>query len=81
MSVFLSHRLISKEEFLANACGSPSSRSRPGSRRGSLKNGELGVDKVELAFNLFDINKDGYVSKQEFKNMSRNLTKEQASGI
>ena len=61
---------------MANACGSPS---RPGSRRGSLKNGELGVDKVELAFNLFDINKDGYVSKQEFKNMSRNLTKEQVS--
>jgi len=72
--------LISKEEFIANACGPPS---RPGSRRGSLKNGgDYGEkDKAELAFHLFDSNKDGYVSKQEFKNMSRNLTKEQVDAV
>ena len=61
-------RKISKEEFV----GGPSATER-------RKSG-VGLDtdaKAELAFNVFDKNHDGYVTKNEMLKVSKNLTKEQ----
>ena len=61
-------RKISKEEFV----GGPSATER-------RKSG-VGLDtdaKAELAFNVFDKNRDGYVTKNEMLKVSKNLTKEQ----
>ena len=38
----------------------------------------MGTDaKAELAFNVFDKNHDGYITKSEMLKVSKNLTKEQ----
>ena len=64
------NRVISKEEFL----GEPITKSS--SRRGSHT--ELDKEtKADLAFNVFDKNHDGYVTKGEMLKTSKNLTKKQ----
>jgi len=63
---------ISKEEFV----GGPSATER-------RKSG-VGLDtdaKAELAFNVFDKNRDGYVTKNEMLKVSKNLTKEQVDAV
>jgi len=37
--------------------------------------------KAELAFNVFDKNHDGYVTKNEMLKVSKNLTKEQVDAV
>jgi len=39
------------------------------------------MDRVEQAFRKFDINKDGYLSRDEFDLMMKNVSKEQADRI
>ena len=40
----------------------------------------MGTDaKAELAFNVFDKNRDGYITKNEMLKASKNLTKEQVN--
>lgn len=39
------------------------------------------VDKVELTFKKFDANKDGYLSREEFDIMMKDIDKEQADRI
>ena len=40
----------------------------------------MGTDaKAELAFNVFDKNHDGYITKNEMLKASKNLTKEQVN--
>ena len=38
-------------------------------------------ERARVAFKVYDQNKDGYVSKQEMKTVSRNLTKEQINNV
>lgn len=54
-------RKISREEFIGEA---PKPKVDPDA-------------KAELAFNVFDKNHDGYVTKSEMLKASKNLTKEQ----
>ena len=68
--VLFLNRVISKEEFL----GEPAPKSS--SRRGSATDPET---KADLAFNVFDKNHDGYVTKGEMLKTSKNLTKKQVS--
>jgi len=72
--------LVSKEEFIANACGSPLGG---GSRRGSMKNlHKMGDDeKADLAFKLFDKNHDGFITKKDMLETSKNLTKQQVDAV
>ena len=63
-------RKISKEEFL----GEPEPKGS--SRRGSTTDKDT---KADLAFNAFDRNRDGYITKQEMLKTSKNLTKKQVS--
>ena len=62
--MFLIFRKISREEFVNNAKPKPK-------RSKELKN------KAKLAFNAFDSNQDGFVSKAELWKASNNLTMEQ----
>lgn len=39
------------------------------------------MDRVELAFRKFDLNQDGYLSREEFDQMMKNVGKEQADRI
>lgn len=39
------------------------------------------MDRVELAFRKFDLNHDGYLSRDEFDQMTKNVSKEQADRI
>ena len=39
------------------------------------------MDKVEIAFSLFDGNKDGYVTSNEMMKKSKNLTKDQVDKV
>lgn len=39
------------------------------------------MDRVELAFRKFDINRDGFLSREEFDQMMKNVSKEQADRI
>lgn len=39
------------------------------------------VEKVDLAFNAFDKNHDGYITKNEMLKTSKNLTKKQVSAL
>jgi len=42
----------------------------------------MGTDeKAELAFNVFDKNHDGYITKNEMLKASKNLTKEQVNAV
>jgi Ca2+-binding EF-hand superfamily protein len=61
--------VISREEFL----GEPAQKSS--SRRGST------ADKADVAFNAFDKNRDGYITKGEMLKTSKNLTKKQVQAV
>ena len=39
------------------------------------------VDKAEMAFKLYDKDKDGYVTKGEMNKLARNLTKDQIDKV
>ena len=41
--------------------------------------GKNGKSSEAIAFNLFDMNNDGTITKHEMMNMSKNLTKEQVT--
>ena len=41
--------------------------------------GKTSKSSEAIAFNLFDKNNDGTITKQEMMNMSKNLTKEQVT--
>ena len=79
--------MISKEEFLSRpAQASSSSRhgSGHGSRHGSGHRSRHGsatdIDaKADLAFKVFDKNRDGFVTKEEMLQSSKHLTKKQVS--
>jgi hypothetical protein len=59
----VSFRKISREEFVGEA----------------PKRKDSSEAKAELAFNVFDKNHDGYITKGEMLKVSKNLTKEQVS--
>ena len=49
-------------------------------RNGKKKmEGKNGKSSEAIAFNLFDMNNDGTITKHEMMNMSKNLTKEQVT--
>lgn len=50
-------------------------------REGRLKLDPSKMDRIELAFRKFDINHDGYLSREEFDQMMKNVSKEQADRI
>jgi len=56
-----------------------------GTKRGMTRrekpNAGRPIDKVELTFKKFDTNKDGYLSREEFDNMMKDVEKEQADRI
>ena len=39
------------------------------------------VDKAEMAFKLYDKDKDGYITRAEMVKLSKNLTKEQVEKV
>ena len=39
------------------------------------------VDKTEMAFKLYDKDKDGFITRQEMVKLSKNLTKEQVEKV
>ena len=49
------------------------------SRKTSEKAGESKQDKAEMAFKLYDKDKDGYITKAEMVKLSKTLTREQVS--
>ena len=62
--LILYFRKISREEFVGQ----------------EAKPKVMGTDaKAELAFNVFDKNHDGYITKNEMLKASKNLTKEQVN--
>ena len=40
-----------------------------------------GADKAQMAFKLYDRDKDGYITKAEMVKLSKNLTKEQVEKV
>lgn len=52
-----------------------------GSKKDSKKLDPSKMDRVELAFRKFDTNNDGYLSRDEFDVMMKNISKEQADRI
>ena len=40
-----------------------------------------GADKAQMAFKLYDKDKDGYITKAEMVKLSKNLTKEQVEKV
>merc|ERR1712029_597211 len=50
-------------------------------REGRLKLDPSKMDRIELAFRKFDLNHDGYLSREEFDQMMKNVSKEQADRI
>ena len=40
-----------------------------------------GVDKAEAAFRVFDTNKDGFITKDEFSQVSTKLTRKQMDAV
>merc|ERR1719319_216265 len=69
---------ISLEEFIGESERRKREAKAKGKRGGS--NVEV-VDRVEQAFTIFDTDKDGYVTKQEFLRSAKNLTPEQVSAV
>ena len=44
-------------------------------------NKERKTDQAEAAFNVFDKDKDGFISREEFTAVSKNLTEKQADAV
>jgi len=40
-----------------------------------------GSSKTKMAFRLFDMNKDGYITREEFKKVSKNLDVTQIEAV
>ena len=40
-----------------------------------------GIDKAEAAFRVFDKNKDGFITKDEFSQVSKKLTRKQVDAV
>ena len=50
-------------------------------RKSSQQSGAGGADKAQMAFKLYDRDKDGYITKAEMVKLSKNLTKEQVEKV
>lgn len=51
-------------------------------RKSSQQSGAAGgADKAQMAFKLYDRDKDGYITKAEMVKLSKNLTKEQVEKV
>ena len=50
-------------------------------RKSSQQSGAGAGDKAEMAFKLYDRDKDGYITKAEMVKLSKNLTKDQVEKV
>ena len=50
-------------------------------RKSSGAGNQAGQDKAQMAFKLYDRDKDGYITKAEMVKLSKNLTKEQVEKV
>ena len=57
------------------------SKFRPGARSTKVEISANRQDKAEAAFKLLDKNRDGYITKDEFANVSKNLTPKQVEAV
>ena len=48
---------------------------------GDKSQGQQQIKQTELAFKLYDKDKDGYITKTEMEKLSKNLTKEQIEKV
>jgi len=67
-------------KMVKEAEGSASGSKSPGPKRKSSQqsgSAAAGTDKAQMAFKLYDKDKDGYITKAEMVKLSKNLTKEQ----
>ena len=51
------------------------------SRKSSAPGNQAGQDKAQMAFKLYDRDKDGYITKAEMVKLSKNLTKDQVEKV
>ena len=50
-------------------------------RKSSAPGNQAGQDKAQMAFKLYDRDKDGYITKAEMVKLSKNLTKDQVEKV
>jgi len=74
-------RVFSTPVWSNNSDNEPKKKSKDASKKDSRKLDPTKMDRVELAFRKFDTNNDGYLTRDEFDVMMKNVSTEQADRI